>query len=105
MISTFPRFQGDALEHNLKLVEKVHAIAAKKGCTPAQLAIAWDRSISSRPGMPTIIPIPGSTTVARVQENSKVVEVSEAELKEISDVLDGFETVGRRYPQGFPIET
>ena len=104
-ISTFPRFQGDALAHNLKLVEKVHAIADKKGCTPAQLAIAWDRSVSNRPGMPTIIPIPGSTTVSRVQENSKAVELGEDELNEINETLEAFEIAGARYPEGIPTET
>lgn len=105
MIGSFPRFQDDALSHNLQLVDKVRSIAGKKGCTPAQLAIAWVRRISSRPGMPTVIPIPGSTTVSRVRENSTaVVELSEAELEEIDDVLEGFETAGARYPQGIPTE-
>ncbi|KAL6869837.1 hypothetical protein ACO1O0_001168 [Amphichorda felina] len=95
---------SDALAHNLQLVDKIHALAASKGCMLAQLAIAWVRSISSRPGMPTVIPIPGSTTVSRVRENSTVVELSNAELEEIGNVLEGFETAGARYPQGIPTE-
>lgn len=55
--------------------------------------------------MPTVIPIPGSTTVSRVQENAKVIELTVEELKEINDVVDAFETAGSRYPQGIPTLT
>ena len=61
----FPRFQKANVEMNVRLVEKVEEIANKKGYTPAQLAINWTRS-SRRPGIPIIIPVPGDTTVARV---------------------------------------
>lgn len=103
-VGTFPRFQDDAMEHNLKLVEQVHEIARKKGCSSAQLALAWVRSISKRPNMPTIIPIPGATKPSRVEENSKPVELSDAELKELDAVLEGFTISGTRYPAHVPIE-
>ncbi|KAF4124059.1 pyridoxine 4-dehydrogenase [Geosmithia morbida] len=104
-IGNLPRFQDENIAHNLRLVEKVEAIAAKKSCTPAQLAIAWVRSVSRRPDMPTVVPIPGATTASRVKENSTVIELSDADVEEIDSILDGFETAGRRYPAGAPIET
>jgi pyridoxine 4-dehydrogenase len=92
------------MAHNLKLVEQVQGIASNKGCTAAQLAIAWVRSVSKKDGMPLVIPIPGSTTVDRVTENSKVVELSQEDLQEIDKVLADFEIKGRRYPAGIPTE-
>lgn len=94
----FPRFQPENFEINLELAEKVEKIAEKKGCTPAQLAINWTRALSRRPGMPTIIPIPGSTTVARVEENSKVIEITDGEMAEIDAILSKFTPAGARYP-------
>lgn len=101
----FPRFQADTIEHNLKLVKQVQSLAEKKGCTAAQLAINWSRSLSGRPGMPTIVPIPGATTSERVEENAKIIELSEEEFKTISDIVDSFEVAGGRYPNGAPTNT
>jgi pyridoxine 4-dehydrogenase len=100
----YPRFQPDTFPINLKLVEQVQQLAKKRDLTPAQLAINWTRALSKRPGMPLIIPIPGATTVARVKENSKVVDLSEQDLKEIDETLAQFEVKGTRYPAGHPIE-
>ena len=83
----FPRFQKENFEINVQLVEKVEEIAKKKGCTPAQLAINWTRAISRRPGMPTIIPIPGATTAARVEENSKLIDITDEEFAQIDAIL------------------
>ncbi|KAL4749343.1 hypothetical protein BDW72DRAFT_178422 [Aspergillus terricola var. indicus] len=105
MLRRYPRFQPDTFEINVQLVHKVEELAAKKGCTPAQFAINWVRCLSRRPGMPTIIPIPGATTVARVEENSKVVELTDSEMEEIDAILAKFEPVGERYPAGVPIHT
>lgn len=105
IIARFPRFQGEAFEHNLKLVEQVKALAEKKGCTPAQLAIGWVQSVGGRPGLPTIIPIPGATTAGRVEENSKHIKLSEEEYKTITDIVNNFQTAGARYPESVPIET
>jgi len=104
-VGSFPRFQEEAMAHNLKLVDRVHEMAREKGCSSAQLALAWVRSISKRPGMPVIIPIPGATKPGRVQENSRPVELSDAELKRLDRILEGFSIAGTRYPQGIPIET
>ncbi|KAI5456991.1 NADP-dependent oxidoreductase domain-containing protein [Mariannaea sp. PMI_226] len=104
-ISTFPRFQEAAFEQNLKLVSKVQDLAKEKGCTPAQLAISWVRSLSERDGLPTIIPIPGATTAARVNENSTLIELSEGDVKAIREIVDTFEVSGGRYPTGAPTNT
>lgn len=101
----FPRFQKDNFEKNVTLVEKVEEIANKKGCTPAQLAIGWTIAISRRPDMPTIIPIPGATTAERVEENSKLVEITDEEMAEIDAILAKFTTAGERYPGVVPTNT
>ncbi|KAF5023297.1 hypothetical protein F66182_4605 [Fusarium sp. NRRL 66182] len=104
-ISVLPRLQPEAIQHNLKLVKQVEAIAEKRGLTPAQLAISWVRSLSGRDGLPTIIPIPGATTSARVQENSESVTLSEEEMTTLGDLVDNFEVYGDRYPESMPKET
>ncbi len=98
----FPRFQPENFAINLQLVKQVEKLAAKKGCTPAQLAINWVRCLSRRPGMPTIIPIPGATTAARVDENSVEVDLSADEMDEIETTLAKFEIKGARYPAHIP---
>ncbi|KAF6839885.1 pyridoxal reductase [Colletotrichum plurivorum] len=100
-----PRFQPDTFDINMKLVKQVQDLAAKKGVTPAQLAISWTVALSKKPGMPEIIPIPGATTAARVNENAKLVELTEEELAEIDATLAKFEVVGGRYPAGAPVNT
>lgn len=101
----FPRFQPDTFAINLELVAQVETIAARKGCTPSQLAIGWCVALSRRPGMPTIIPIPGATTAERTRENSTLVEVTDGEMAEIQEVLNKFTVAGDRYPAGAPVDT
>ncbi|KAI0872413.1 voltage-gated shaker-like K+ channel, subunit [Hypoxylon argillaceum] len=101
----FPRFQPGNFEANLRLVEQVEEIAKTKSCTPAQLAINWTRAVSKRPGMPTIVPIPGATTVARVDENSKVIDLTDEEMARIDAVLATFTPAGGRYNAAAPINT
>jgi len=95
-----PRFQGDAFYSNLKVVEILHEFANKKGCTPAQLAISWVRSLSGKPGMPEILPLPGACSPARIEENSKEVEFTKEEDEEIAKILKKIneQVVGERYP-------
>lgn len=94
----FPRFQGEAFYENLKLVEEVEKVAVKKGATPPQIAIAWIRAHSGKAGFPTIIPIPGATTEARVEEHTKDISLTEAEVGEINSILSKFSVMGGRYP-------
>ncbi|OTA58453.1 Aldo/keto reductase [Hypoxylon sp. EC38] len=105
MLRRFPRYQPGNFEINLQLAAQVEEMAKKKGCTPAQLAINWTRAISRRPGMPTIIPIPGATTPERVEENSKLVEITDEEMAEIDATLAKFTPVGERYPGNVPVNT
>ena len=94
-----PRFQPPNFENNMKLVKKLETLAQKKKCTSAQLALAWVVSLSKKQGMPTIIPIPGATTVDRVIENGKAgdVELNEEEMAEIHQILATCEVAGDRY--------
>ncbi|KAI0503136.1 voltage-gated shaker-like K+ channel, subunit [Xylaria bambusicola] len=100
-----PRFQPGNFEKNLALVQRVEEIAKGKNCTPAQLAINWTRAVSRRPGMPTVVPIPGATTVERVTENSQVIDLTDEELAQIDSVLAGFTPAGGRYGDNIPSNT
>ncbi|KAH8676169.1 aldo/keto reductase [Xylariales sp. PMI_506] len=101
LIRKFPRFQPDTLPINLELAKQVQGIAEKKGCTPAQLAINWTRAVAKQAGT-SIIPIPGATTPERVDENAKLVELTDEELNELKDIVDKFEVAGNRYPDWIP---
>jgi aryl-alcohol dehydrogenase-like predicted oxidoreductase len=90
-----PRFQGENFQKNLDLVAKVEALAARRRCTPAQLAIAWLLARGS-----DIVPIPGSTRRERVEENAAAVAIAltpeeQAELDAVGRLV-----AGQRYPEG-----
>jgi aryl-alcohol dehydrogenase-like predicted oxidoreductase len=65
-----PRFQGESLQANLRLVAKVEEIASEKGCTPGQLALAW---VLTRGG--DVVPIPGTKRRGYLEENLAAVDV------------------------------
>ncbi|RYO89896.1 hypothetical protein DL766_006941 [Monosporascus sp. MC13-8B] len=90
---------------NIANDRQVEELAEKKGCTPAQLAINWTKALSRRPGMPTIIPIPGATAVARVEENMKEIDITDEEMAEIDTTLAKFTPAGNRYPDWVPVNT
>ena len=92
-----PRFQPKNFEVNMKLVKELEKVAEKRNCTLAQLSLGWLRSLSKREGMPEIIPIPGTTTVERVEENAIEVELSEKEMDEMDGILARCEVAGDRY--------
>ena len=96
-----PRYQGDNFTKNLELVKDLEKLAKKKGCTPGQVAINWILALSKRPGMPKIIPIPGSSNPERVKENATVIDLTEEDLKEIEELLASFTVSGDRYPPAF----
>ncbi|KAM7197812.1 pyridoxal reductase [Naviculisporaceae sp. PSN 640] len=104
-IALLPRFSEENFDNNKKLAAQVEALAAKKGCKATQLAISWTVALSRRAGLPEIIPIPGATTVERVEENSVLVDISDAEMAEIDETLSKFEVVGGRYMDQHPINT
>ncbi|EXA28908.1 hypothetical protein FOVG_19516 [Fusarium oxysporum f. sp. pisi HDV247] len=100
-----PRFQPGNFEINLDLARQVEQMAAKRGCTPAQLALGWVTSLQRRPGMPTIIPIPGGTTSAKVYENSQQIDLTDEEMEALDETLAKFEVAGGRYPDGMLVDT
>jgi aryl-alcohol dehydrogenase-like predicted oxidoreductase len=87
-----PRFSAEA---NQALVDGLGRIAAAKGITPAQLALAWVLAQK-----PWIVPIPGTTKLHRLDENlgAAAVELMPAELVQIGELLAGVEVQGDRYP-------
>jgi len=95
--ATIPKYQGELFEHNIKLAEVVKEFAAKKGVTPAQLAIAWVGTLGSH-----VIALPGSSNEKRTVENmsSASVTFTDAELKELNGIVNDFEVKGGRYPAG-----
>jgi len=92
--SNYPRFSGNALESNLKLAEAIKALAAEKGISPAQLALAWVLAQGQ-----DMVPIPGTKRVRYLEDNMGALEVrlTGDELKKISARLAEFEIVGERY--------
>ncbi|KAI1661048.1 putative aldo/keto reductase [Daldinia decipiens] len=106
-LRSWPWFQPGNFEANLQLASQVEELAKKKGVTPAQLAINWTIRLSSwRKGAPkTIIPIPGATTAARVNENAVQVDISDEEMARIDTALSKIKPRGNRYPDVVPVNT
>lgn len=92
--ANLPRFQEEAFLHNKQLVDKLEEIAKDKNCTPAQLALAWLLHQGE-----DIIPIPGTKKINYLEENAAAVdiELSENELKTITDLSDRIKVLGERY--------
>ena len=91
-----PRFQGENFAKNLQLLEEVNAIAAEKGCTPSQLALAWVLAQGK-----DIVPIPGTKRRKYLEENIAAVNVrlTAADLARIDRVLPPGAAAGTRYPE------
>jgi aryl-alcohol dehydrogenase-like predicted oxidoreductase len=89
-----PRFQGENFARNLQLVKQVETLAAEKGCTPAQLALAWLLAQGQ-----DIVPIPGTRQRARLDENIGALEVklSDDELASIDRIFPPEAVAGARY--------
>jgi aryl-alcohol dehydrogenase-like predicted oxidoreductase len=89
-----PRFQGENFAKNLDLVAAINRLAKQKGCTPSQLALAWLLAQGA-----DIVPIPGTTNPARLEENLQAVEVglSREELESIAAVAPHGIAEGQRY--------
>ena len=90
-----PRFQGDNFTKNLKLVERVKAIAARKGITAGQLALAWVLAQGD-----DIVPIPGTKRRKYLEENiaAGAVVISDVETAEMAEALPKGAAAGDRYP-------
>jgi aryl-alcohol dehydrogenase-like predicted oxidoreductase len=91
-----PRFTAEARKANQALVDRLSEIAARKKLTPAQIALAW---LLAR--KPWIVPIPGTTKLARLDENigAATVELTTNDLREIEEVLSKIPVQGARYPE------
>lgn len=92
--TNYPRFQEEALQANLKLAAAWKELAAEKGITPAQLALAWVLAQGE-----DVVPIPGTKRVRYLEDNMGALKVSltRADLAKISAKLGEFQIVGERY--------
>jgi aryl-alcohol dehydrogenase-like predicted oxidoreductase len=92
-----PRFMGDNFAKNRALVERIEAIAREKGCTPAQLCLAWLLAQG-----PDVIPIPGTKHIGRLEENLGALNVllTPGEIERVSAAIPIGAAAGTRYPEG-----
>ena len=93
-----PRFASGNVEHNLALVEALSRIAGSKGCTVAQLAIAWVAAQGDN-----IVPLVGARTRERLDEALPAIELTLTpdELAEIEEAVPAGAARGDRYPSAF----
>jgi aryl-alcohol dehydrogenase-like predicted oxidoreductase len=91
-----PRFQGENFQRNLQLVERVKQIAARRGLTPAQLALAWLLARGQ-----DVVPLFGVTQRRHLEENLGAVSVrlDADELRQIDEVAPKGAAAGARYPE------
>jgi aryl-alcohol dehydrogenase-like predicted oxidoreductase len=91
-----PRFERENFRQNMELVEKIRALAAAKGCTPAQLALAWVLAQGN-----DIVPIPGTKRRKYLEENVGALDIRLApeELTEIDSLIPPGAAAGSRYSQ------
>jgi aryl-alcohol dehydrogenase-like predicted oxidoreductase len=92
---TNPRFQGENFARNLELVDTVKAIAAAKGATPSQVALAWLLAKGD-----DVVPIPGTKRVNYLEENvgADRVGLTDDELRQLEEAFPVGVTAGERYP-------
>jgi aryl-alcohol dehydrogenase-like predicted oxidoreductase len=97
-----PRFQGQNLQSNLELVERVRAIAEEKGVTPGQLALAWVLAQGD-----DIAPIPGTKRVAYLEENAGALDVrlGADDLRRLDEAAPRGAAAGERYADMSSIDT
>jgi len=91
-----PRFQGEAFTRNLDLVAEIERLASEKGCTPAQLALAWVLAQGD-----DVAPIPGTKRRKYLEDNLGALQVTldQADLARIDKVLPAGAAAGTRYPE------
>ncbi|CRL27700.1 Aldo/keto reductase [Penicillium camemberti] len=87
-----PKFQGENFYKNLAIVEEIKKLATRKGCKISQIALAWVVSQG-------LIPIPGTTKAARLEENwaSRDIELTEEEKQQMRKIIDAAKPHGSRY--------
>lgn len=91
-----PRFEEENRKANQVVIEKITGFAARKGATPAQIALAWVLAQK-----PWIVPIPGTTKINRLEENLKAatIRLGADDLAEIEAAFSKIQVRGARYPQ------
>jgi aryl-alcohol dehydrogenase-like predicted oxidoreductase len=96
-----PRFQGENFQRNLELVERVEEIAAEKGVTPGQLALAWVLAQGE-----DLVPIPGTKRVSYLEENvgAPAIELGEEDLRRIDEAAPRGSAAGDRYADMSPLD-
>jgi len=89
-----PRFQGENFEKNIQLVREVEAMAREKGCSAAELALAWVLAQGE-----DVVPIPGTKHVRYLDENIGALEVklSDEDLRRLDEILPPGAAAGQRY--------
>src|ERR1700731_2827205 len=94
--STLPRFTPEALKVNQALIDLLGSIGKQKNATPAQIALTW---LLAR--KPWIVPIPGTTKLARLEENigAAAVELTPDDLRDIDSAVCKIPVQGARYPE------
>jgi aryl-alcohol dehydrogenase-like predicted oxidoreductase len=90
----FPRFQGENLDHNLRLVDRIREVADELGCTPGQLALAWVLAQGD-----DVAPIPGTKRVKYLEENVAAADVvlSDQDLARLDEAVPRGAVAGARY--------
>jgi aryl-alcohol dehydrogenase-like predicted oxidoreductase len=93
---TVPRFSGDNLDHNLRLVARVREMAGEIGCTPVQLALAWMLAQGD-----DVAPIPGTKHVRYLEENAGALDVrlADDQLRTLDEWFPPGVTAGDRYAE------
>ena len=96
LLQNMPRFQPENLEKNAQIFERVNAMAARKGCTPSQLALAWVHHQGS-----DVCPIPGTTKIENFNQNVKAlsVKLTPDEIAELESYTARGEVLGDRYAE------
>lgn len=91
-----PRFQGENFQKNLELVKKIEQLANQKGCTTAQLALAWVLAQGE-----DVFPIPGTKHIKFLEENiaALTIKFTQQELDEIENIAPKNVAAGPRYPE------
>ena len=94
--ATLPRFQPEARKSNRALIDLLDRIGERKKATPAQIALAW--LLAQKPW---IVPIPGTTKIARLEENAgaAAVELTADDLRDIENLAAAITVQGARYPE------
>ena len=92
-----PRFQGENLERNQQLTDHVEQLAGKKGCTPAQLVLAWVLAQGD-----DIVPIPGTKRINYLEQNLEAsnIRLTKDELETINRLFPAGAAAGARYAEG-----